>query len=120
MKHWVLCLLLLAGCASAPRTAPDRIRVCPVVRVDNRAFEDVVVHTVSPRRRLGLVTGFTRHRFTVCQPRNVAAAVHVHAVGNAFDGVLRANSSEQMYDGQRYDVVITPRGGGGSHMRIGR
>lgn len=97
--------MLLAGCATAPASQRDPLP-CPVVLVENRTFENVVVYLESPRRRLGFVRGFATESLEVCGLL-AAPAFQVRALGGRFEYGIRGEDS-WMHPGDSYTLVVGP------------
>lgn len=109
---WAVALMLLMGCGHAgPQTHRWSERPgeeCPVIEVENRAFEDIVVRFPPRSERLGIVTGNTTEEFQSCGWLGLRSRFTFDAIGDRFSYPLEGSHSFQL--GDRLLFVIQNNG----------
>lgn len=101
-RRLALLLLVLAAACAAP--GARSAKPCPVVAVDNRGFEDVVVYHEPLGRRLGMVGGLTQRALRDCALAGEAPRFYVRAIGGAWG--FRLEGTHRMERGTAVLLVI--------------
>lgn len=101
MRWAMVMVLVLVGCASTGRTRAD----CATLVVENQQFEDAVVRTTNPDRRVGRAAGHATTEMRVCGRAD--AEVYISAMANSYDGRLRADDAQRFEPGERYYLLIS-------------
>lgn len=89
----LLTAVALAGCPRPRPGVPETLRAPVVLRIDNRAQQDVTIYLVrgSHRTRLGSVTGLSAGAFELA-PEAVDPAQEIYLVADPLAGTRRLTS----------------------------
>ena len=106
-RHLLMAVaFLVIACAPLLRqgTTPSG-ESCPIVTVDNQAFEDVRVRFIPTNYRMGVVPGGTQQTFQTCRIVGYQGQFRIDAIGGAFDYPLQ-RTGPRMGVGDSIGVVV--------------